>query len=603
MSLFLGKSKEEGMSTLTMAMSLLGASVVLGLVVQQSSDMMVSAGRVQVELDEGMSTTVSASAVLKTLLQSGLVFETKDGVIQEDRSQGGISERGSSETTGTACPSGRYPLIDLRVLPTSPAFAPLPSQYQDSDTESGSNGSKREFVGRETEWRFRKPSSSHPFPTVYIYQCSAKSNPEQVICPSDQRVVSKFELKNRRQSSLGPMNSEYDFLISSSMARREIKKRGVVTVRQREIVEDTDFSVYKPYLQVNRRGTSGNPSDIYRNNPQRYNDFDLYLLNPSEYQTAFEDTYSSTLNPYTIRGGNGVPGWFHTHENNFDRNAVRKPAGSPAPGGGMRYVSTIKNGVGSPGIVPLYGSTWNNMQPCNRSQNPNCRANYRIIPHEARVVHCINGKHKSRIIRLTTGDLYTGGQCGSGPSSGLPTGVEGSLCHSFTQVSPLVVSFDNKGIVFNNSKKVAFDFKNGMPATSWISSKVDAGFIVLDKNKNGKVDSIEEMFGDRTVGPDDRHSSDGFAALAKYDTNDDGLIDSQDQIFADLMIWKDKNSNGVTEKGELQSIQSIGLTSISLIQEHLDRYRDEHGNHVSGKSVATSVWGKNYSVYDAWFGH
>ena len=605
MSPFTNRSSEEGMSTLTMAMSVLAASVVLGLAFQQSSDMMVSTGRAQVEIDEGMSTTISASAVLRTLLQSGLVFETKAGVMKEDRSQGGVSIGQGTSTSGTnGCESGRFPYVDLRALPTSPAFGALPPQFQDSDTESRDRNAPTQFSGRETEWKFRKPDSSHSNPTIYVYQCSSRSSPDTVICPSDQRVVSKFEFTNRRPSSLGAAFTSYDITILSRVANKEVKKKGSVTVRQIDISESPDFTSFSAKLHVLRRGSAASAWGIYANNPQQYDYFELFVANPSENAALFNDFYSSSLTVAPVVGGTrGVPGVVGISEAAFQRATVAVPAGSAPPLGNMRYINTRRTQVQLPTVaVPLYGNLVNFMQPCNRSRDRNCNLTYRVLPHEASVVQCLNGKLKSRIIRLTTGDLYAGGICGSG-SAALPAGVEPTVCAMYDQISPLVVDFSNKGVVFESSKKVSFDFKNGMPATNWISSKSDAGFVVLDKNKNGKVDSIEEMFGDRTVGPDDRHSADGFAALAKYDDNKDSVIDSQDTIFSDLKIWKDRNSNGVTEKSELHSIQSTGLTSISLNQEHLDRFRDENGNHVSGKSVATSASGKNYSVYDAWFGH
>ncbi len=43
----------------------------------------------------------------------------------------------------------------------------------------------------------------------------------------------------------------------------------------------------------------------------------------------------------------------------------------------------------------------------------------------------------------------------------------------------------------------------------------------------------------------------GFETLKSYDSNNDGIIDSQDAEFDKLLLWQDKNSNGISETDEL----------------------------------------------------
>ncbi len=55
------------------------------------------------------------------------------------------------------------------------------------------------------------------------------------------------------------------------------------------------------------------------------------------------------------------------------------------------------------------------------------------------------------------------------------------------------------------------------------------GFLALDENANGRIDSGAELFGART--------GDGFAELAKYDEDGNQVIDENDSVFARLRIW------------------------------------------------------------------
>jgi hypothetical protein len=44
----------------------------------------------------------------------------------------------------------------------------------------------------------------------------------------------------------------------------------------------------------------------------------------------------------------------------------------------------------------------------------------------------------------------------------------------------------------------------------------------------------------------------GYAQLQALDTNGDGVLDQDDEGFKRLSIWQDKNSNQITDEGELQ---------------------------------------------------
>jgi hypothetical protein len=90
--------------------------------------------------------------------------------------------------------------------------------------------------------------------------------------------------------------------------------------------------------------------------------------------------------------------------------------------------------------------------------------------------------------------------------------------------------------------------------TGWLGP--DDGFLALDLNGNGLVDDISELFG----GVGER----GFAALSEHDENADGAIDARDGVFARLLVWQDRDSDGVSEAGEMSALAGHGIVSIDF---------------------------------------
>ena len=55
----------------------------------------------------------------------------------------------------------------------------------------------------------------------------------------------------------------------------------------------------------------------------------------------------------------------------------------------------------------------------------------------------------------------------------------------------------------------------------------------------------------------------GFENLKELDSNNDDIIDEKDKEFTNLLLWQDKNSNGISETDELiklsDKVKSINL--------------------------------------------
>ena len=132
---------------------------------------------------------------------------------------------------------------------------------------------------------------------------------------------------------------------------------------------------------------------------------------------------------------------------------------------------------------------------------------------------------------------------------------------------PLVLDLDGDGIEtlpINTTTPVMFDLNNSgvKKSVGWIKS--DDGFLVMDRNGNGTIDTGAELFGDATPLSGGGTATDGFAALAQFDSNLDGQMTADDSAFANLRVWRDLNQNGLSEVGELSTLAALNITSINV---------------------------------------
>ncbi|HEX8252833.1 MAG TPA: hypothetical protein VF846_06785 [Thermoanaerobaculia bacterium] len=150
--------------------------------------------------------------------------------------------------------------------------------------------------------------------------------------------------------------------------------------------------------------------------------------------------------------------------------------------------------------------------------------------------------------------------------------------------SPIIIDLDGDGYALTDAAGgVAFDLNSdGTPEQlSWTTASVDDAFLAADRNGNGRIDNGRELFGNftpqlRTPQPN------GFLAMAIHDRvaeggNGDGVIDARDGVYRFLLLWQDRNHNGLSEEAELQTLEAAGIRSIEL--DHKESKRtDVHGN-------------------------
>ncbi len=193
------------------------------------------------------------------------------------------------------------------------------------------------------------------------------------------------------------------------------------------------------------------------------------------------------------------------------------------------------------------------------------------------------------------------GACGCPAGQDCYCGTSGS-CYCVPG-TPIIIDLSGDGFTLTSpAEGVQFDFfLNGPVQISWTASGADEGWLVLDRNGDGRIDNGAEMFGNLTPQPPSDDPN-GFLALAVYDEprnggNGDGIIDSRDAIFSRLRIWRDSNHNGISDPGELISLQEAGIQSISLSYTESGRV-DKWGNRFRYRARVVSTGGADKWAYD-----
>ena len=183
--------------------------------------------------------------------------------------------------------------------------------------------------------------------------------------------------------------------------------------------------------------------------------------------------------------------------------------------------------------------------------------------------------------------------------------------------SPLVLDMNaNQRIdltdVWDESRRTHFDVTGVGKAyrTGWVAP--GDGLLALDFNSNGRIDSGVELFGEFTARPTpllpDPNArttfENGFLALAQYDENVDGVIDVRDGVFARLIVWRDRNGDGISTPGELSKLDQAGIASISLAWKKVEIEGNPMtvaGNEIRVNAQFTTKSGETLEIADVWF--
>ena len=132
---------------------------------------------------------------------------------------------------------------------------------------------------------------------------------------------------------------------------------------------------------------------------------------------------------------------------------------------------------------------------------------------------------------------------------------------------PVVLDLDGNGIdiVPLGASSASFDMdgQGGRQHTAWAGN--NDGLLAIDLGADGKPDGVIEqareiVFTEWSPGA----SSDMAALRAVFDTDHNGLLDHSDARWSDFRVWQDANGDGVSQQGEVNTLDALGLVSIGL---------------------------------------
>lgn len=155
-------------------------------------------------------------------------------------------------------------------------------------------------------------------------------------------------------------------------------------------------------------------------------------------------------------------------------------------------------------------------------------------------------------------------------------------------VTPILIDIEGNGFALTDANNgVPFDFNGDGLITgklAWTAAESDDAWLVLDRNRDNRIDSGQELFGNAAPQPEPPSGEErqGFLALAEYDKPEkggdgDGKITRRDSVFKKLRLWQDKNHNGISEAEELSRLPALDIVAVFLDYKK-SRRTDGYGN-------------------------
>lgn len=166
---------------------------------------------------------------------------------------------------------------------------------------------------------------------------------------------------------------------------------------------------------------------------------------------------------------------------------------------------------------------------------------------------------------------------------GCPDGWVPGSYNCCQQVCPLLIDMSGDGFLMTSLEGgVEFDMNGDgrRDRIAWTTAGGNDGWLAIDLNNNGTIDSGKELFGNFSQQVPTQ-TPNGFLALAEFDKpanggNADGRISSADSVYSKLLIWVDSDHDGRSIPAEITRWVSTGL-EIDL-RYHESRRKDEFGN-------------------------
>jgi hypothetical protein len=176
----------------------------------------------------------------------------------------------------------------------------------------------------------------------------------------------------------------------------------------------------------------------------------------------------------------------------------------------------------------------------------------------------------------------------------------GTTCDSGKK--PLIIDLNGDGlqIVGVDDSTVFFDVNDDGWREKIAWAGPEDGLLVYDKNADGDIADYDEI---SFVNYLDGARTD-LEGLRAFDTNDDGLLSSLDEHWDAFGVWQDKNQDGITDSGELSSLDERSITNVDLTGERQHEHYEDGSilfgtTHYERSDGSTGLIGDVRLAYDA----
>jgi hypothetical protein len=143
---------------------------------------------------------------------------------------------------------------------------------------------------------------------------------------------------------------------------------------------------------------------------------------------------------------------------------------------------------------------------------------------------------------------------------------------------PLVLNFNGNAADLEDAR-FTFDLNADGVADERINQlAAGSGFLVFDRNLDGKANNGAELFGPA--------SGDGFSELAALDEDGNGWIDENDSVWSQLFVWQP----GTDGSQPLQSLKDAGVGALAVAHVKTEFSIKDFHNALQGQIRASGVF-------------
>jgi hypothetical protein len=128
-------------------------------------------------------------------------------------------------------------------------------------------------------------------------------------------------------------------------------------------------------------------------------------------------------------------------------------------------------------------------------------------------------------------------------------------------VTPIVISLDDGKYLadlLDPNARVKFDLDATASGATWPWLKPSTGLLVWDPDRKGKITSGRQLFGSVSWW---MMFENGYDALSALDDNRDDELRGHE--LTGIGVWFDRNTNGVSDAGEVTPIDQLGIAALS----------------------------------------